>query len=338
MALDLQAIVARRMPRLYRCLRFARRFPRLVPSYIDDTKRFSLQSSAIFDNDKGKLRAVITAKYHNVEKGLSLPSPRPGFGTQNITTLISLIDRYVAEYGVDEFLEVPVGVIGAYLDFNRRVGCSVSEVESSFDRLRGVVQGVSNGVGVKTVKRDSVMSAVEGGGIDFLLSRSSVRQFSREPIPKSAIEAAVRAAQKSPVVCNRQSGRVRAYIEREDIRRILEIQGGARGFADEVSALFCISVDLRSFNGVGERYQGWIDGGLFAMNFILGLHSQGVGSCCLNWSKDVQQDRIMRDFIKIPENESIIMFVAAGLLRDEFSVACSPRLPTEDVLKYCFLR
>jgi nitroreductase len=175
-------------------------------------------------------------------------------------------------------------------------------------------------------------------GIDFFESRFSCRQFSAEPVTPTEIELAVVVAQKAPAVCNRQSGRVRAFTRPEDIQRVLDLQGGARGFAEGVRALFCISVDLRNFHGVGERYQGWIDGGLFAMSFLLGLHRQGIGSCCLNWSKDVAQDQAMRNLLNLPPHELIIMFVAAGHLPENFVVARSVRKPTTEVLSFESLR
>ncbi|MDP3455942.1 nitroreductase family protein [Methyloversatilis sp.] len=331
----LQALVARRFPIIYSALRFVRRVPRLLPSYFGDIKRYALYSSVIFDDDREKLRSIITARYHNVEKGLSLPSPRPGFGVPNIKELIKHIDRYVSDYGVDDFLPVPVHVIGAYLEFNRRFDIEDSHIRMSFERFLPLVNRVASHVGVKMVNRLELLADVDAGGIDFITSRSSVRQYSRERIQENMIESAVRAAQKCPVVCNRQSGRIRSYRRHADIIKVLEIQGGARGFAEEVDTLFCVTVDLRCFNGVGERYQGWIDGGLFAMNFLLGLHAQGVGSCCLNWSKDAEKDREMHDFLKIPDYEIIIMFVAAGMLKEMFPVACSSRLPIEQVLSYC---
>ena len=49
--------------------------------------------------------------------------------------------------------------------------------------------------------------------------------------------------------------------------------------------LLIIAMDLKAFVPAHERYQHWIDGGMFSMSIIYALHSLGLSSCCLNWSK-----------------------------------------------------
>ena len=56
--------------------------------------------------------------------------------------------------------------------------------------------------------RAEVHAAARWDLTDFFASRYSVRQFAEEPVPLALIETAVRLAQKTPSVCNRQSGRV----------------------------------------------------------------------------------------------------------------------------------
>jgi hypothetical protein len=50
---------------------------------------------------RDNLAAKVTERYHGIEKGLSLPSPRPGFGARNVTALIRLTERYEREHGFD---------------------------------------------------------------------------------------------------------------------------------------------------------------------------------------------------------------------------------------------
>lgn len=167
---------------------------------------------------------------------------------------------------------------------------------------------------------------------DFFWSRSSVRQFAPDPVTPEELELAVSIAQRSPCVCNRQSGRVRALTERSDISDALAIQGGARGFEREVPLLLVISSELANFQGAGERNQCWVDGGLFAMSLMWGLHSLGLVSCALNWSKEPAVDRELKSRFDIPASESIIFLLAVGRPPEEFTVARSPRKPLNEVL------
>ena len=63
------------------------------------------------------------------------------------------------------------------------------------------------------------------------------------------------------------------------------------------------------------------------MNFMLGLHAQGLGTVPLNWSKDPTRDRVLRRALpELGEHEAIIMFVGFGHLPEEYRVAASPRV------------
>lgn len=143
---------------------------------------------------------------------------------------------------------------------------------------------------------------------------------------------AAEVAAKAPAVCNRQSGKI--YITRspQKIAQLLEIQGGATGFGGDVKALAVLTANLRNFWNVGERNQVWIDGGLFAMSFLLGLHARGLGAVSLNWSKSPRKDRELREAIALPEEEVVIFLVGIGHLPDELEVAQSWRPPADQIL------
>lgn len=323
---------------IYKKLRLLKRAPSLFGGALYDISRFIRFSSAVnYNDDEAKLRAIITATYHNIEKGLSLPQPRLGFGKENLSKLIGYLDEHIARFGISSHLNVPISVIGKYVEFNELNGHEVPKIKETWQRLSNTLgkemrEDLQGGV-INTTKGE-ILSAVKEVDFSFFEKRFSCRQFTKELITEEEIFFAVKAGQKAPAVCNRQSGKVHVYQKPDQIQRILDLQGGARGFATEVTTLFCITTDLRNFHGVGERYQGWIDGGLFAMSFIYGLHAQGIGSCCLNWSKDGRQDIAMRNLLKINDAETIIMFVAAGHLREKFRVARSIRKQLSEVVLF----
>lgn len=68
------------------------------------------------------------------------------------------------------------------------------------------------------------------------------------------------------------------------------------------------------------------------MNFILGLHSRGIGSVCLNWSKSPRTDRRLRSVIGLPDDEAIVMLIGFGHLLEDYSVAASPRMSLDQTL------
>ena len=335
--MDAVKVAARRyLPAaVFRMLKSAVVSRKLRSAYRYDLGRYKeFSSSIVATENQHNLRALITERYHSIEKGLSLPSPRPGFGVGVIHTLLGHVDEYLIRFGADDFLETVGSVLSAYLDFNRSVGVADVEIPE-FGRIISVLDRVGwipNSAGVRDVSRIDIDSAISGVGLDFFLTRHSVRQYAPDPVAADSVEFAARAALKSPAVCNRQFSRVYSYLEPEPIQRILKVQGGANGFADQLTGLAIITTNLRSYWNEGQRNQAWVDGGLFAMSFILGLHAQGIGTVALNWSKSPELDQKMRRTIGISQEEVIVMLVGFGRLRSDYKVASSPRQALASVL------
>lgn len=315
--------------------KYVKRFYLLFTNSIYDYWRYSKYSSAVFrGNTEEKLRALITIHYHSIEKGLSLAKPRPGFGVLAINTLIEHVQRYLDAYGPAEHLSVPIFALEQYIKFNRHHGLDMSALSVRVERLKSVYTQKLGGVipagGALDVTRADILASVAGVGGDFFYKRYSIRQFSGQDVDIDLLKEAVRRAQKSPAVCNRQSGKAWVVSGATQVKRALDIQKGARGFDHLVNKVIIVTSDQCNFQSAGERYQSWIDGGLFAMSLIYGLHSLGLGSCCLNWSMEHARDRELREAFGIPYSETIIMMLAVGHLPEELVVAASVRKPLEE--------
>lgn len=278
--------------------------------------------------------ARITKFYHMVEKGLALPAPRPSFGHYAITELSVMLDKALRSRRDGPHIRHALETLTAYRDFNLRVG---GETPLAVERVLalGTTMDLVGGAGaVRGVSKADIEAATAFDAERFFGTRFSVRQFADVPIAREKIEAAARIAQTAPTVCNRQSGRI--HIITDPMRRdaLLKFQNGNRGFGETIGALAIVTADLSHFLEPTERYQAWVDGGLFAMTFILGLHAQRLGSCCLNWSSASDNDARFRKAMGLPDAETVITFIAIGELRDDFLVARSPRKPLHDVLRY----
>ncbi|MFT3802102.1 MAG: nitroreductase family protein [Burkholderiaceae bacterium] len=322
-----------RLRRVYGLVRFG---PRIVREYLRDCARFLRYSASLSVASRRNLRAKITEAFHNIEKGLSLPAPRPGFGAQAIDNLLSLCDAYAARYSADErVLYAARDVLREYQRFNEAAGHPDyphrRRLDAFVNRLRG--GGDQRYGGVRPMSRASVAAAIDGVRTEFFLQRHSVRQFSGEPVDLALIDEAVRIALKAPAVCNRQYSRIVVVADPDRIGEALRMQGGARGFADAVDKLIVVTTPASQFWAAEERNQPWIDGGLFAMSLLLGLHAQGLGTCCLNWSKDNARTARMRRFLDLDEDELIVMMIAVGHLPDTFQVAYSHRVPPSECMR-----
>lgn len=305
-------------------------------AYEYDRDRYVRYSSSFGSRGSRKnLAARITAVYHNIEKGLALPTPRAAFGATTITDLLDLLQSYRSRYGDDRITHAAIAALAAYNEFNRAEGLSPEDIPS-FERSAELVASAQPNLrsgGTKRMQREAVDRVVRGVSAEFFSVRSSVRQFGSEGVSTDDIEFAVRAAQKSPAVCNRQYSRAYVATDPERVQQALALQGGARGFAEGVPAVAVITTSLRTFWGTGERMQPWTDGGMFAMSFVLGLHARGLGTVCLNWSKDEMLDREFHRAFDLPDDEVIIMLVGFGPLLERFEVAASPRVPVREALR-----
>jgi nitroreductase len=334
-----KSLVWKIMPRgTHRLLRSIYFSAQLIPNAFYDAVRFLKYSGLNKSHEyQGEQAARITMFYHQIEKGLSLAEPRPGFGMAVLPQLLDLIEVYAARYGYIAPATTAIGALREYLAFNERVGCEVpyvkrrvEEILAKSDKARaGYASWEAGVIPVKRVELEKYQ-AVDFEG--FFKSRYSIRNFAGGEIPVDDLRRVVEISQKTPSVCNRQSVRVHAYRDRSKIDQILAIQSGSRGFGDKASAVLVVTSELQSFVDVGERYQGWIDGGMFSMSICLAFHHLGYGSCCLNWSEEKHTDRALRELLGLQPSELIIMVIAAGTLPDQLSVAHSPRPGVDAVL------
>lgn len=309
---------------------------KLILNYLYDFKRFWRWYSG---NEKSKsktqLQAVITKNYHGIEKGLALKEPRVGFGEKKINTLISNLSKYIDKYGVDKITNIAFNVLFVYYEFNLTHGHKDENLYKIILQLKNKISGIKEDCrqgGVVEVTKHSILEKAQVNLPEFLESRYSIRDFAKDEVDLRLIEKAVKMAQKTPSVCNRQSSKVYVFSSKEDKQKVLSYQNGNRGFGYQASKVLIVVSDLEHFIAVGERNQCWIDGGMYAMSLIYALHSLGLGTCCLNWSVESNVDLALKRTTEIKDSESIIMMIAVGHLPNKLKIAQSPRKTVEQVL------
>lgn len=322
--------------RLRRQIRFALDYPllyaRLLSNYDYDRRRFLAWSSVRGHTSRqAQLRAWIDADTHKIEKGLALKEPRAAFGRSVVERLLDNLTVYLDRYGPDRSTQLAANTLAAYVQFNVQHATSDPRLEARVNAFRLQFNDAAEG-GVKRVRREDVLSTTQIPIEEFFNSRFSVRQFTGESVEPALIERATRLARKTPTVCNRQSVKVYAYFEPQDRTRLMACQLGNAGFSEQAGAILVVTSDVSTFFSVGERNQGWIDGGLFSMSLLYGLHAVGLGACALNWSVEADRDKRLRSMTGIPDSEIVIMMIAVGHLPQEFNVAQSSRKPVSDLL------
>lgn len=302
---------------------------RLAAALASDGWRFWRHSFTRGPRSREQLRARIAMDLHFLEYGLALRARQPGHGQDKAARLAEDLATYLGRWGPDAQTGIGLRTLEAYLDFNEGAPWAAA--------LRGRIAGFPAEAdargGAEEVTRAAILAATKAVDFGaFAAARHSIRQYSAEPVPRAAIERAVAAAQGSPTSCNRQTCRAHVWTDPAMIARIAALQSGNRGFGHELGGIAVIWTDLRDWTEAAERTNGLVDGGMFAMSLILGLHAEGLGTVTLNWSAEPARDRALRRLARLPDSAQVVVMVGFGALPDRLRVPVSQRRPLESCL------
>jgi len=313
--------------------RLLERFRLYYESYRDANRYFSSASWAgpTDQHRAAHIEADLIKHYHVIEKGLAMPDFRPEFGKPVVRRLEELIVVWEDQIGDGDNCQYMAAqeTMRAYFEKHDLIGIDVSDVVPSKYR-ENKISGSQIAAGVKpahfTYSKEECHSFNE-----FIKSRHSVRSFRMDCIPSAVeIRSAISVATSTPSVCNRQTWRVHVY-EGDKAQVVLNQQNGNRGFGHQVPLALVITTDMRCFAEVIERYQPWIEGGLFSMNLMLALHARGIANVALNWSRKTAADISLRRVADIPNYERIIMVLACGYAEDD---ALTPESCRHEVARF----
>ena len=324
---------------LKRRYRVARNTVRLVRNVMYDAGRYQkFSGTCCVKQTPQQIDAEITKIYHAIEKGLSLPTPRPGFGRERIAALCDLLEARISDGGAwTRACANAVNALDGYAQFNAARHTPISPCVTRVLDLAHAHGFATDGSPTRSLLRTDVIAATCFDAQRFFWSRHSIRQFAPGPLDYAKVHRAIDMARSTPSVCNRQSGRVLIVSNTGSNFDLLRHQNGNAGFGHHAQAVLVVTSDLNCFLEPEERYQPWIDGGMFAMSLILALHAEGLGACCLNWSSDVRTDKAFRAAAELKDEENVIMLIAVGNLPETLSVANSERLTREEICRYVSL-
>lgn len=281
--------------------------------------------------EKQRLRYYLIKHCHIVEKGLALPSPRPGFGKQKIINLILESKKYEQLYGVDDATKILRDMLRAYLIFHHTNNYILPlDFKTLIDDYISEFRNCDKG-GLKLINKDSWGGFSLNEYKSFISLRHSVRDFSSIPVDYTTIKEVISASLNTPSVCNRQGWMVHYFSDKAQIKSLLAFQNGNAGFSDCIDKLLIVTCNTKAFTRY-EHNQLFIDGGLLSMNIMLALHSAGLGSCPLNTCMPFYRESKLKSYATIPQYEKLIMMIAIGNLKDKFNVAQSEKYSVNEIL------
>lgn len=274
---------------------------------------------------------------HSLEKGLSSDVFELGHGFGKLMELVGMVELYAKRhYDTKNFAYInALSILEKHIELYRHTEYEAAirdmfaTVRQSLDELSSKNRGLA---GIKKVSRQSKLANDKKNFAELVEGRSSVRAFSDEPINRRDLKEAIRLAQRSPSACNRQASRVYEINDPEIIKEVMFIQEGF-SYQTPPQCIALIVADDHNFSGAGERNQGYIDGGLFAMSFMYALEYKKLAACPLHASFTHDKEQLFRKLLNIPDNEKLIVFIAIGQFKEEYTVAKSYRYPVDYILK-----
>jgi len=309
----------------------------MLRTYLYDLRRYSKYSATKGFTDSLKLEGIIVKEYHVIEKGLTMPERRLGFGKDKMISLCNNCKKYILTYNIyPEQILHAVGVIKEYQQIHQENNYSLDEnINKAIVGLLNLVKNkdVLPRTQLKTTKEE-YFKKINESFEDFANSRKSVRNYSTENIDEQDFTDALTLSLNTPSACNRQTSRLYVFSEKEKINDILEIQQGARGFGHLTNKLIVITAELGVFGETTERNQAFIDGGIYAMNLLYALHAKKIACCILNCSNTPEKDRALQKACGTKKSEVFIAMIACGIPPEEFSIAESLRYDLKDICSF----
>lgn len=281
--------------------------------------------------DKDDLLNRLLVAGHIIEKGITMPERRLGFGQGVIRLVISFCDRCIQKYGIDfDQLQLALDDLDEYLKVHKKQNVSLpQDIENNIERL--VKYKKNQGIECKEYSKEEFFRKTDNF-LDFAESRHTSRWYNGETVPNDLLKKAVRLAMTAPSACNRQSVRVK-IVGGVNKDKLVELQNGNRGFGNTIGQMIVITSNQKAWD-YNFRTSAYLDGGIFVMNLLYALHYYKICACTLNAHLTIKKQKKVRQIVNADKSELIIAFIAVGMPTDKMMIAKSTRLSIDNILSF----
>ena len=290
-----------------------------------------LNSSAAIPNKKSDL-ALLMIMSHVLEKGITMPNRRLGFGYDRVRNIIMHASNAIRHYPI-EYIEIQSTLkdLEQYLQIHQ---------DANFQLPVDIESGILNLLEhkIKDTKECFEITSKDyftptNDYIEFAHQRHSVRWYDYQKVDNETLIKAIELAQTAPSACNRQSTRVYVIEDATKKEAILNLQNGNRGFGFLADKIILLTADMRYWN-YKERTSSFLDAGIFCMSLLNSLHYYHIGACTLNAHLSIKQRKLLRDIIGYSKTEIPVVFISIGNVPQKFMICGSQRLETEQIFKF----
>lgn len=296
-----------------------------------DLNNFNIQTNNKY---KFELRRAV----HRLEKSLSFNPRRPAGGINISEEIIELLELNRKNKFADEFtLTWSYAVLN---DQSNQLKADLRNPEAKdTEKIESLISKIENHIQINaSAARSSLLKPISENNLEyddllsFVRSRHSIRSFTKDLINREALLKAIEIAKRTPSACNKQSVTVSILQGQELIHKALKIQGGLVGYENAISNLAVVSSTREAFPGFHEKHTVFTEGALFGMNFIWGLHAQGIATVVLNWTGAQSKAKSLNKLLNLNYLYQPVFLIAFGYASENVLVPGSPRMKPEDYL------
>jgi nitroreductase len=307
---------------------FARKKRALKKNFSADYRLYKKHSSVFNKDAYNKIESEITLRYHSIEKGFLHSPIRYRFAKKRVEELLDYLKFKEVDSHIKE-VQIQSAILNlcAYYEIHYENKIKISDYFTKEDYEELKKKLITDLKPVKHHTSSDYFKYRRSDFNQFSLSRCSVREYSGEKISIDVFNKVVELANHAPTVCNRQGISVILVDNKEKLDEILLIQGGLKGYSDNLSQLIVLTSDRNYFYSIGERYQLYIDGGIYLMNLLYALHYYEIAACPAHWGMPVEADTKVQKIIGLNESEKIICLIAVGKPVSNFKTTLSLRRP-----------
>lgn len=313
--------------------------PRIMKFVIHGINLFScsfywIKHDLLYSSDsktkEGQLTGLMITS-HVLEKGITMPNRRLGFGYSRVRRIIYQCNDCIDKYGYESVeVQSTLDDLYEYLHIHESSNFQLPEdIDAGIRLLINQTHFAGNSFSSIMSKDDYFKPVV--GFEQLAYQRHSIRNYVNKEIEMDIIYKVLRLAQTAPSACNRQSVRVKVISDKMKKEAVLNLQNGNRGFGHLADKILLITSEQGAWS-YKTRTSAYLDAGIYTMNLLYALHYYKLCACTLNCHLSVNEMKKLRKILDIPTSELPIVFISVGYAPERFIIAKSQRLDVEQIV------
>jgi nitroreductase len=287
----------------------------------------------------GRSSFLLRRNIHRLEKALIITNRRPVFALDFIGETVREFEAVAGAHGRGEAPGPEMvwarDVLGTYFAATPADHPQLAPLRPRFEAAALRLDFTPADRPSVPFRRDLSVQPVAIEALDLLARRRrSVRHYLDRPVPRDLVDRAIAIAAQSPSACNRQPFAFLIFDDPATARRVAAVPAGTRTFMHGIQSIVVLVGRLRAYPRERDRHAIYVDASLAAMAFILGLESQGVASCAINWADEEPAESRIAAMLGLDPDERVILMISYGWPDPDALVPYSAKRPHDEFRIY----